>query len=73
MKTNTVKRIPPQLMFKHTCMQSFNLFDTIYLVVNLLPLQVVHENNSFLLHIILLCIKTPQTRLKRFLSKKTGK
>lgn len=45
----------------------FHLFTTI--VLNLLPPQVVYARNSWLLHIILLCIKTPQTRVKRFLSK----
>ena len=40
-----------------------------YHVLNLLPPQVVYARNSLLLHIILLCIKTPQTRVKRFLSK----
>ena len=37
---------------------------------HLLPSSLVHaRNSSMLLHIILLCTKTPQTRVKRFLSK----
>ena len=47
-------------------MQSFHLFTTI---VYSLPPQVVHARSSLLLHIILSCIKTPYTRVKRLLSK----
>ena len=37
-----------------------------YHVLNLLPPQVAHARNSLLVHINLLGIKTPQTRVKRF-------
>ena len=65
-KTEIKQNVFPYKVHAHAVISFIHYYQ--YHALNLLPPQFVHARNSLLLCIVLLCTKTPQTRVKRFLS-----